>query len=209
VTAVLASLADLVLPRHCLGCGAPGTGLCAACVPRQPPHPVPAGLPVLAAASYDGAVRSALLAYKERGRRDLAGCLADLLARCVVTTTSCVTAPCVLVPVPSARDVARGRGGDHMLRLARATARRCPDTRVVTPLRLARSVRDSAGLGASARAANLHGALRASAPRYPAGALLVDDIVTTGATLREAARALTSAGWQVSGAAVIAATQRR
>jgi predicted amidophosphoribosyltransferase len=37
----------------------------------------------------------------------------------------------------------------------------------------------------------------------------VDDIVTTGATLREAARALTSAGWQVSGAAVIAATQRR
>jgi predicted amidophosphoribosyltransferase len=175
-------------------------------MPRQPPHPVPAGLPVLAAATYEGAVRSALLAFKERGRRDLAGSLADLLARCVI---SAPRVPCLLVPVPSAPDVARSRGGDHMLRLARATGRRCPNTRVVTPLRLARSVRDSAGLGATARSANLHGAMRATAPRHPAAALLVDDIVTTGATLREAARALAAAGWQVSGAAVIAATQRR
>jgi predicted amidophosphoribosyltransferase len=170
---------------------------------------VAAGLPVLAAATYDGALRSALLAFKERGRRDLAGCLAELLARCVVARPRVATAPCLLVPVPSAPDVARSRGGDHMLRLARATARRCPNTRVVTPLRLARSVRDSAGLGATARAANLQGAMRATAPQHPAAALLVDDIVTTGATLREAARALAAAGWQVSGAAVIAATQRR
>jgi predicted amidophosphoribosyltransferase len=70
-------------------------------------------------------------------------------------------------------------------------------------------VRDSAGLDIAARAANLAGAMRADGPRGSPRAVLVDDIVTTGATLLEAARALRAAGWTVPGAVVVAATARR
>jgi predicted amidophosphoribosyltransferase len=198
-----AALVDLVLPRTCIGCGRHGAALCAACLPRQCPHATDLGLPVVAAARYAGAVRAALLAYKERGRYDLAEPLAELL-----TAGLAMFPPAVLVPVPSARRAARQRGGDHVLRLARAAARRT-DARLAAPLQLIRSVRDSAELGVRARAMNLHEAMRASAPRGETPVVVVDDIVTTGATVREAARALTAAGWSVRGAAVVASTPRR
>src|SRR5207302_10833979 len=115
----------------------------------------------------------------------------------------------VLVPVPSARATVRRRGGDHVLRLARAAASPL-GARVVSPLRITRAVRDSAGLGASERFANLGGAMSAAAPAAPETAVVVvDDIVTSGATLAEAVRALRASGWLVTGAAVVAATPRR
>jgi predicted amidophosphoribosyltransferase len=114
----------------------------------------------------------------------------------------------VLVPVPSAPHVARRRAGDHMHRLAVGAARRT-GREVVAALTLRRAVRDSAGLGAGERRANLRGAFVAAPPPRPAmPVVVVDDIVTTGATLTEAARALLVAGWSVRGAAVIAATPR-
>jgi predicted amidophosphoribosyltransferase len=110
-----------------------------------------------------------------------------------------------LVPVPSAAAAARARGGDHVRRLARVAGRGC-GLPASPALRLVRSVTDSAGLGAVARADNLRHAMAARPSADPRRALVVDDIVTTGATLREAVRALRAAGWEVSGAAVIAAT---
>jgi len=68
-------------------------------------------------------------------------------------------------------------------------------------------VRDSAGLSSAARLDNLNAAMSAGPPSGRP-AVIVDDIATTGATLREAARALTAAGWMVAGAAVVAATTR-
>jgi predicted amidophosphoribosyltransferase len=99
-----------------------------------------------------------------------------------------------------------------VLRLARPAARLIR-ARVVQPLELVRAVRDSAGLDLEERAANLDRAMRA-APRSggiddAVGVVVVDDICTTGATLRESARALRAAGWPVLGAAVVAATPRR
>ena len=96
-----------------------------------------------------------------------------------------------------------------MARLARRCAPRCgvPVGRgVLAPVR---SVADSAGLTGAERAANLAGAFRAR--RAPPGwsALVVDDVVTTGATLGEARRALLEAGWDVLGGAVVAATRLR
>lgn len=204
----LCAAADLVIPRHCIACGRAGRTLCSSCAPAGRIRIEAGGLSVVAAAAYDGATRAALIAYKERARRDLAGPLGELLARAV----SCGSAG-VLVPVPSAARVARSRGGDHVLRLARVAARiaaRNGERRVVTPLRLMRSVQDSAGLGARERAANLRGAMTAMpAPQPGTSVIIVDDIVTTGATMREAARALEGAGWSVIGAAVVAATARR
>lgn len=81
---------------------------------------------------------------------------------------------------------------------------------MTTPLALTRTGQDSAGLSQRERAANLTEAMTATPPPHPGtAAVIVDDIVTTGATLREAARALDAAGWSVRGAAVVAATERR
>jgi predicted amidophosphoribosyltransferase len=197
---VLAALLDLALPVHCAGCGAAGQALCRACRTVRPVHVALDGLPVVAAAPYADGLRTALIAYKERGRRDLARPLAALLAAAVARLD---TPGALLVPVASSAAARRARGGDHVARLAR----RCGPT--ATPLRLARSVRDSAGLDSAARAANLAGAMLAERPRRGARAVLVDDIVTTGATLREATRALRAAGWTVTGAVVVAATARQ
>jgi predicted amidophosphoribosyltransferase len=195
------SLADLVLPRACYGCGRGGTTLCRTCAPLAMIAVEHAGVAAVAAGPYDGALRDALLAYKERGRRDLAGPLAARLAAAV----SALDAPdAVLVPIPSTAGARRARGGDHVRRLARRAGRTAP------ALRLTRAVRDSAGLDAAERAANLAGALCARPPGHPrAPAIVADDIVTTGATLREGARALALAGWSVAGAAVVAATPLR
>jgi predicted amidophosphoribosyltransferase len=200
----LAALSDLVLPQCCVGCGRAGQSLCPRCRPATPVRLDVAGVPVVAAGDYAGALRAALLAYKERGRRDLARPLGLLLAG-----TLPATPPAALVPVPSSAGVARARGGDHVLRLARVAAP-CVGARVAGPLHLARAVQDSAALGRSERARNVHQAMAAAPPRRPgAAAVVVDDIVTTGATLREAARALEAAGWRVLGAGVVAATARR
>lgn len=163
------------------------------------------GVPVVARARYAGAVRVALLQYKERGRRDLAAPLAELLAEAV--HEACGPNQPVLVPMPSRRQAVRERGGDHLLRLTRQCGSRL---RLVTApeLTLHRRVADSAGLGAAQRVANLHGAMRA-APGQGRPALVVDDIATSGASLRAAIGALRTAGWSVGGAAVIAATPAR
>jgi predicted amidophosphoribosyltransferase len=77
-------------------------------------------------------------------------------------------------------------------------------------VQLRRAVLDSAGLGAAERVANLDGAMVAGPPRVPATpVLVVDDIVTSGATIGETVRALRASGWLVTGAAVVAATPRR
>jgi len=220
---VLDALLDLLLPTACVGCG--GTGAwCPACraelaaaavrpLGRTCPDPTPVGFPPTAsAAAYAGAIRGALLAHKERGRLSLGAPLGGALAaavRCLAPT-----GPVLLVPVPSSRRAVRARGHDHALRLAAAAARALTGqgipARAAAALELRRAVGDSARLAAGARAANLAGAMQVRPGRTPSGlVVLVDDVVTTGSSLTEAARALVAAGAQVHGAATVAATARR
>ncbi|MEU2716726.1 ComF family protein [Streptomyces sp. NPDC007205] len=208
-------LTDLVLPAECAGCGAPRTVLCPRCraalcgrVPRRVrPAPEPAGLPVVhAAAPYAQEVRTLLLAHKERGALALTGELGAALAGAVraglggcgadAGAGRCGTV--LLVPVPSARWAVRARGHDPVRRMALAAAgelrRTGTPARVAAVLRQRRPVADQAGLDARRRLANLAGALEVTAGGgrlLGAGrVVLVDDLITTGASLAEAARAL-------------------
>ncbi|MEV7275818.1 ComF family protein [Streptomyces sp. NPDC093111] len=212
-------IAGLVLPVACGGCGRPRTALCPRCGtgltgagPRRVrPWPEPPGLPVVhAAAPYEGAVRALLLAHKERGALPLAGALGAALAGAVEAAAGPSEAfgggPLLLVPVPSSRRSVRARGHDPTRRIALAAAARLRRTgraaRVLPVLRQGRAVADQTGLGARGRFANLAGALEVApagvrlldeAARKAARCVLVDDLMTTGASLAEAARALSAA----------------
>jgi predicted amidophosphoribosyltransferase len=210
---LLPDLVDLMLPASCVCCGSGGSLWCLGCRPASEPEPValPTFARVVAVGEYGGALRSALLAFKERGQRALAAPLATYLSDAVDVGRRHFGGPSgepLLVPVPSSRSAARQRGGDHLLRLVAEVAPQ-NGLDVLSALRLPGRARDSAGLSATQRSANLAHRMRAIPVTSDRPVLLVDDIVTTGATLTEASRALQAAGWQVCGAAVIAATRLR
>ncbi|MGW9192955.1 ComF family protein [Micromonospora chersina] len=218
-------LTDLVLPAGCAGCAerAPGLrqGFCPRCVgeleslrpaPTRP-DPAPPGLPpCVALGPYGGALREGLLAYKERGRHGLARPLGALLAEVVAAAVGPRRAV-TLVAVPDTARAARARYGDHLDRLARHAADRLRaagwPVRVLRPLR-ALPRPDSVALDSAGRAAAAEAAFRL---RRAGGAdgvvVLLDDIVTTGATLAAVSRVLRDAGMTPNAAAVLAATQKR
>ena len=221
---VLRAVGDLVLPPSCAGCGAGGAALCPGCAGPlagpawlHVPAPRPPGLPpVWATTRYQGGVRAALIGYKDRNRRDLLPVLAAGLVPAVRAAVPPAQAV-ALVPVPSRRRAARRRGGDHVLRLARATAATLGGGAVVCPaLRPTGPLADAAGLSAEQRRASRVGTLvgYAAYTQWLVGRLdqlavvVVDDLITTGATAAEAARALQLAGVPTRAVAVVAATQR-
>lgn len=218
----LDAILDLVLPATCAGCGAVSHAWCPRCAAelvragrgpkplRADPTPRPPGLPpVHAAAAYAGVVRTALLAYKDGGRRDLRSVLAPLLV-CAVKAAD-PGGDAVLVPMPSRAAARRRRGDAPVADLVRVVGE-VTGRAVADMLRPVRPLVDQAGLDTSRRQANLAGAYRARADAdLPTGraVLLLDDVVTTGPTLAEAARAVRAVGAHPVGCATVAATRRR
>lgn len=203
------ALLDAVLPLECGGCGAPQTRWCEACAAALRVHTdeplvvsprIDPGVPVFALGRYAGPRRRAIVALKEHGRRDLVAPLAAALADGAhrLAGWGILTPDPTVVPAPTRRLAARRRGGDPVTRIAAAAG-----LRVVPALRTAALVRDSTGLSSAARERNIAGRVRLT--RRPAGeVLIVDDVLTTGATAREAVRTLAAAGVGVAAVLVIA-----
>ncbi|OLF19093.1 ComF family protein [Actinophytocola xanthii] len=225
-------VADLVVADRCAGCAVPGGAWCRSCAGSLGAL-VPVGggglPPAYAVGHYRGAARRAVLAYKERGRRALAAPLGVALSRALLALSRAgpvagvppggaapgqgcpAPRPFVLVPAPSRPAAARRRGGQHMVPVAEACAaalRAAGITATVArALRVHRRARDSVGLDAAARAANLAGRVRAVPRRSPppgSHVVLLDDVITTGATATACVAALGRVG--VSVTAVLALT---
>lgn len=194
-----------VLAASCSGCDRPGTLLCPRCRRELDPAPAqlrtPQGMLVTAALCFDGVAARCIRRLKGDGETMLARPLGTALRPAL---SLAVPPGAWLVPVPTSRAAYRRRGYRvPELLLRRAGLAPHPVLAVA-----ARTV-DQRGLGAQARAENVRGSMRARRAGGGATAVLVDDVVTTGATLDEAARALDAAGFRVLGAVALAATPRR
>jgi ComF family protein len=201
-------LLDVLLPPACPGCGREGAAVCKTCLPylarrRDEPAGVPLGLAASQprgivqlewCCSYSGVARAALAALKYDGELRLVEVLAELMA---TRWARAGVGGDVLVPVPVHAARLRQRGFDQAELLARAAGRllRLP---VATVLERATRTAAQHSLGRRARAANVGGAFAviASAERRVGGRwiVLVDDVVTTGATFSGCAQALYAAG---------------
>ncbi|MGN8024926.1 ComF family protein [Microbacterium sp. 22242] len=212
---LLREIADLAFASACAGCGAAGTALCPDCGRELVPHllrPRSDAVPLRAGLAFEGVAASVLRAVKEDGQTSLIRVLRPALAAAVDDLLAGRTGgdpgrrrPVdVVVPVPTSRTAFRRRGFRVPELLARGTG--IPVQRALT---YARRVEDQRGLTADERRRNLGGGLIATRPGEGRRALIVDDVVTTGATCAEAARALRAAGFEVVGAVAVAATRRR
>jgi predicted amidophosphoribosyltransferase len=230
IVAVREACADalaLLLPVWCAGCDEPDVALCERCALALRPQPrcrvvdAPGGgVEVWSGLAFEGVAARVLRAIKEEGRTGLATALAPALAAALDRAGA---AGCVLVPMPTSRAAYRRRGfrvPELLLRRARRRGRRL--------LRIARRTDDQRGLDREARRRNVAGSLvarvaaaappvagtlrGASANVRPAAGLrvvVVDDVVTTGASLAEAVRALRAEGVDVVAAVTLTATPGR
>jgi ComF family protein len=158
--------------------------------------------PILSACDYDGDVRRRVIDVKYHGRRSLARELARRLADTVQADAADPIDVVTWAPTSAGRR--RRRGFDQAQLIARCVARELgvPCRRLL--------VRESrhAQTGRSRRARLVGPRFRARTTRRPLRVLVVDDVVTTGSTLRAAAHALTASGWGDVTLAAVASTPR-
>lgn len=159
---------------------------------------------------YSGTVAALIASHKDHDAAELTGTLADLLAASVQALLAVwgdpLTAAPILVPIPTDRGAIRQRGFDHAGTLATVTAQRL-GLRAGPLLRRAGLIEDQGHAAAAVRWQQQSGTMVARCCDRPV--VLVDDVVTTGATVLEGRRALQAAGVAVLGVATVAETQRR
>ena len=179
----------MLLPVRCPGCGALGGAPCAGCASTLRPAPslrVPPGVDsCLAVLAYEGVARHLVAKLKYRNHRDALGGLAAAMAALVLVPA----AVDVVTWAPTTAARRRARGFDHAELLARAVAHRLH--RPCHPLLVRHPGPPQTGRSRGERRA---GPVLSPRGRCPPSVLLVDDVVTTGATVSAAARALRSAG---------------
>lgn len=210
----LTSLNELIFPSRCLGCKQLGINICSNCRSLWTPHIYRSSLtvhgrciPVYSSVMYSHVAQKVLLGSKESSLLD-----ADLLVRGALTHSLIHMFSehgiADLVPVPSRKSATRKRGRDFMLDNARAISSQ-PQVYVRPILQHRRKVRDQSTLSSRDRELNLNGALEASNNQRGENipVIIIDDLLTSGATLHEATRALICAGYEVIGAVTACVAQ--
>jgi len=205
----------VLFPVECGGCGSADRSLCARCrlllEPTVQIRQTPAGLDVHTALLYSREIRHGILALKEQGRTDIARYFVSPLGAAIVSALATPGIaggprdgrPIEIVTVPGSVAAWRRRGYDPVSLIC---GRRLARSRRV--LRFTGTTASQKTLGIQGRAENVRGAITARRDLSGRFFILVDDVLTTGATLDEAARAVTAGGGVVVAAAALAFTPR-
>ena len=200
---MLSSLKDLLFPIHCFGCKAFGIEICSKCRKYWNPHfyfQNIDGLTVYSSIKYSPVARSILLGAKENSLKIADELIVSALLNCLHRLPTQVLRNAVLMPVPGSKRAIRKRGRDFIFELTNELSRRS-GVPAIPGIKINRRLLDQSGLNASDRKRNIHGAFEIdgiSPKSFKGEILLVDDLVTTGATLLEAKRALNSGGISVN-----------
>ncbi len=212
---LIASAADIFLGTVCPSCEKPGLRTCRSCVAALQLTPIVSeviGVPVVSAGAYDDELREVLLSWKVGQRHGHDAVLAHFLAVAVLELIAEAN-EVVLVPIPASARSRRERKRDHIAELAKRARAELARVGVAAKwrrgLRLVRQPAEQHNLGKGERQRNLAGSMQARrfGPKA-APVVVVDDILTTGATLAEAVATLQSQpGIRVLGAATVAATR--
>lgn len=199
VRSVATPIVQLLAPPRCGICECEGALLCAACRAAWLPDravALPAGNLSASAAlgPYEGGLGAAIRSMKYGGVQGLARELGVALLPAITQATQRAPYQVTLVPIPTDTDRVHARGFDHAALLARA-AGEAARLSVRSLLTRVRATDPLHGASRSARAEIMHGAMQcADEVDPPSAVVLIDDIQTSGATAREAARALRVAG---------------
>lgn len=214
---ILTDLARLIVPVACAGCGLEDVRLCESCSAPWWEEPIRAeegagrlavvgrsALPVWAIAELDGAPHRAIGTWKDGRRRDLDGFFRDAARRAAAQVAQHLPAMVTVVPVPSKPRSVRRRGVAISVLLANGVGRElgAHTTEALRASGTRSKGRSSVGRWDAA-------GVRVTRRLGPTPVVLVDDVMTTGATLARAADALEVAGTPVIAALVLAATPRR
>ena len=196
----LKSLQEIIFPVRCLGCSALGLEICSQCRSKWNPHIYRSWsrtspyFPIFSSIQYSTVASKVLLAAKENNIKLADDLLVQALQRSFHFCAK-ERGVGVLVPIPSRHAVARSRGRQFItelsLRLSKGTG-----IETIEMLSHIRKVRDQSSLDAKQRLLNIEGSMKSL--RYLSEkVILVDDLVTTGATIHEGARALRENGIEV------------
>jgi ComF family protein len=211
---LFSDLKYLLFPTRCFGCRELGYSICSECRKQWNPHLYQSrvtNLAVYSAITYSPIAKNILLAAKEQGVKS-----ADQLVRNAVSVSIHELfkkyPSCALVPIPSSASSNRRRGRDFINEIAISVARDL-GVAVLPLLEHQRKIRDQSKLNVSNRHQNLAMALSIK-PQFRGNysgerVVILDDLVTTGATIGEANRALTRGGFKVQAAATACVALRR
>lgn len=206
------SLAELVFPSRCIGCSQLGISICSICRKSWHPHIYHRGIkvldntyPVISAIEYSPIASRVLLRAKEANQKAADQLLVKALTHSLQYFLKNYGSG-DLVAIPSRRSATRKRGRNFMQEITQSLAN-IESLKSMEILHHQRAVRDQSKLNSQQRNRNIAGAFSATGNLANLTAsgnigplIIVDDLVTTGATLAEAIRALRAAGFSVIGA---------